>query len=102
MVARFESGGPEHQNEVIELAKVVAAYGGNYASHIGSEGYEQEKEFEFIIRVAEEAKIPVHIFHFKIRAKENWGTDRQVPRKGGGRRARRGSTSPRTSTPTRP
>jgi N-acyl-D-amino-acid deacylase len=74
LVTRFESGGPEHPEEIIELAKVAASYGGNYTSHIGSEGFEQEKELRFAIRVADEAKIPVHIFHLKIRAKENWGT----------------------------
>jgi len=74
LVTRFESGGPDHPEEVIELAKVAASYGGNYTSHIGSEGFEQEKEIRFAIRVADEAKIPVHIFHLKIRAKDNWGT----------------------------
>jgi N-acyl-D-amino-acid deacylase len=56
------------------MAKVAASYGGNYTSHIGSEGFEQEKELGFAIRVADEAKIPVHIFHLKIRAEDNWGT----------------------------
>ena len=74
LVTRYESGGPEHPEEIIELAKVVASYGGNYTSHIGSEGFEQEKEIRFAIRVAEEAKLPVHLFHLKIRARENWGT----------------------------
>lgn len=74
LVTRFESGGPEHPEEIIELAKVAASYGGNYTSHIGSEGFEQEKELRFAIRVAKEAAIPVHIFHLKIRAKDNWGT----------------------------
>ena len=74
LVTRFESGGPEHPEEVIELAKVVASLGGNYTSHHGSEGYEQEREIAFAIRVAEEADIPVHLFHFKIRGRENWGT----------------------------
>lgn len=74
LVTRFESGGPEHPEEIIALAKVVASYGGNYTSHIGSEGFEQEKELQFAIRVAEEAQLPVHIFHLKIRARENWGT----------------------------
>ena len=36
--------------------------------------FEQKKELDFAIRVAEEAKVPVHIFHFKIRGKTNWGT----------------------------
>jgi N-acyl-D-aspartate/D-glutamate deacylase len=74
LVTRFESGGPNYPDEIVALAKVVASYGGNYTSHIGSEGFEQEKEIRFAIRVAEEAKLPVHIFHLKIRARDNWGT----------------------------
>jgi len=74
LVTRLMSGGPAYPDEIIALAKVAASYGGNYASHIGSEGFEQEKEIDFAIRVAEEARIPVHILHFKIRARENWGT----------------------------
>ena len=74
LVTRFESGGPSHPDEIVALAKVVARYGGNYTSHIGSEGFEQAGEIRFAIRVAEEAKLPVHIFHLKIRARDNWGT----------------------------
>jgi N-acyl-D-amino-acid deacylase len=74
LVTRFESGGPDHPEEIIALAKVAASYGGNYTTHIGSEGFQQEKELGFAIRVAGEAKIPVHVFHLKIRAKDNWGT----------------------------
>jgi N-acyl-D-amino-acid deacylase len=74
LVTRFESGGPVYPDEIIALAKVVASHGGNYTSHIGSEGFEQEKEIHFAIRVAEEAKLPVHLFHLKIRGRENWGT----------------------------
>ena len=74
LVTRYESGGPAFPQEVIELAKVAAAYGGIYTSHIGSEGYQQEKELAFAIRVAKEAHIPVHIFHLKIRGRDNWGT----------------------------
>ena len=74
LVARFESGGPEQPEEVIEIAKVVAKYDGIYVTHIGSEGAEQDRELDFAIRVAQEANIPVHIFHLKIRGHENWGT----------------------------
>lgn len=74
LVTRFESGGPEHPDEVIEVAKTVSALGGIYTSHIGSEGMQQDMEIDFAIRVADEAKIPVHIFHLKIRGKPNWGT----------------------------
>jgi len=74
LVTRFESGGPEYPGEVIEIAIVVSSLGGIYTSHIGSEGMQQDKELDFAIRVADEAKMPVHIFHLKIRGKPNWGT----------------------------
>ncbi|MCC7418217.1 MAG: D-aminoacylase [Acidobacteria bacterium] len=73
LMGRFESGGPEHPDEVIELAKVAARYpGSHYASHIGSEGYEQQKELDFALRVAREVNIPVHVLHFKIRGEKLW------------------------------
>jgi N-acyl-D-aspartate/D-glutamate deacylase len=74
IIGRFETGGPEHPEEVIELAKVAAAHGGMYASHTGRQGSQQEKEYAFAIRVAEEARLPVHIFHLKIIEESNWGT----------------------------
>ena len=77
MTSEFPSGGPTHIEEVIELAKVVARYGGNFTSHTGSEGFEQEAELDAAFRIAEEAQIPVHTFHLKIRSEENWGTMRR-------------------------
>jgi N-acyl-D-amino-acid deacylase len=74
LVTRYESGGPDHPDEVIEMAKVAGAYGGNYTSHIGSEGFQQTKEIAFAMRVADAARIPVHIFHLKIRGRDNWGS----------------------------
>jgi dihydroorotase/N-acyl-D-amino-acid deacylase len=77
MTSEFPSGGPTHIEEVIELAKVVAEHGGNFTSHTGSEGFEQEQELEAAFRIAEEAQVSVHIFHLKIRSQENWGTMRK-------------------------
>jgi N-acyl-D-aspartate/D-glutamate deacylase len=74
LVARFETGGPTHPDEIIALAKVASSYGGIYASHTGRQGSQQEKEYAFAIRVAEEANIPVHIFHVKIIEESHWGT----------------------------
>jgi len=75
MVLRFESAGPRWPEEVIELAKVVHQYGGNVTAHIGSEGFEQDKELDFMFRMAREAKVPIHIFHYKIRGRQNWGLE---------------------------
>lgn len=77
MTSEFPSGGPTHLTEVIALAKVVAEHGGNFTSHTGSEGFEQEQELEAAFRIAEEAQVSVHIFHLKIRSAENWGTMRR-------------------------
>jgi dihydroorotase/N-acyl-D-amino-acid deacylase len=72
LVTRFESGGTPHPDEVISLAKIAAAHGSVYFSHIGSEGYEQDSELDFAIRVAEEAGLPVHILHLKVRGQAIW------------------------------
>lgn len=72
LVTRFESGGPAHPEEVLALAALTRKHGSVYFSHIGSEGYEQQKELDFAIRVARETGIPVHILHLKIRGQRLW------------------------------
>lgn len=72
LIGRFESGGPEYPDEIVELARVAHRYGGNYTTHIGSEGYEQQKELDFALRVARDVGMPVHIFHLKIRGQKLW------------------------------
>jgi N-acyl-D-amino-acid deacylase len=74
LVTRFESGGPDHPDEIMAMAKTTASLGGNYTTHMGSEGHDIFKEVAFAIRVAEEARLPVHIFHVKIRGRESWGS----------------------------
>jgi N-acyl-D-amino-acid deacylase len=73
LVSRFEGGGPDHPEEIIEMARVAGSLGGNYTTHIGDEGVEVKKEMTFALRVADEARIPVHMFHMKIRGSDNWG-----------------------------
>jgi dihydroorotase/N-acyl-D-amino-acid deacylase len=72
LVTLYDSGGPPHPEEAIALAKVAAAYGGNYTTHIGGEGYQEEKELQFAFRVGREAHIPVHIFHLYASGKPVW------------------------------
>jgi N-acyl-D-amino-acid deacylase len=73
LVTLYDSGGPAHPEEVIALAKVAAKLGGNYTSHIGGEGYQEEQELAFAFRVGREAHIPVHIFHLYASGKPVWG-----------------------------
>jgi len=60
--------------EVIELSKVVARYGGFYTSHIRDEGDRGDPvgAVEEIIRIGEEAGLPVNISHFKVLSKSFW------------------------------
>ncbi len=60
--------------ELIEVAGVVARYGGIYASHIRSEGAELTQSVHEAIRIGEEARLPVHISHLKASGKQYWGT----------------------------
>lgn len=69
----FNGGGYDNPEEIFEMAGVAAQYGGYYATHVGSEGYQLMEELKKAIDVAEVAKIPVHIFHFKIRSRNLWG-----------------------------
>jgi N-acyl-D-amino-acid deacylase len=59
--------------ELIELAKVAAAYGGTYASHIRGEGKEVVESVKELIRIAEEGGLPGEIFHLKVAYRPGWG-----------------------------
>jgi len=60
--------------EVIELAKVAAKYGGFYTSHVRDEGDRVEPvgAIREVIKIAKEAGLPGNISHFKIVAKPFW------------------------------
>ena len=60
-------------DELIEVAKAIAPYGGIYASHIRGEGKELLESIAEAIRIGEEAKVPVEIFHLKAAYKPGWG-----------------------------
>jgi len=59
--------------ELIELAKVAAKYGGVYASHIRGEGREVVQSVLELIRIAEEGGLPGEIFHLKAAYRPGWG-----------------------------
>jgi N-acyl-D-amino-acid deacylase len=59
--------------ELIELAKVAARYGGIYATHMRSEGQNEVAAVREALRIGEEAHIPVEIFHLKVSGKSRAG-----------------------------
>lgn len=77
----FTGGGYKYADEMIAMAKVVAKYGGYYGTHVGGEGEQINEELDKAIRIAEETGIPVHIYHIKVRGKNNFGKVKDVIKK---------------------
>ena len=65
-------------SELIELAKVASQYGGIYATHQRSEANTMDASLDEVFAIAEQAKIPVEIWHLKTAYKKNWGRMPQV------------------------
>ena len=63
----------ETPDDLIRLASVAARYGGIYTSHIRSEGDDEPKALAEAIEIGGKAHLPVHVLHFKITGKNNWG-----------------------------
>src|SRR5882762_8713769 len=61
-------------DELIELAKVAAQYGGIYGTHMRSEGQTEKEAVEEALRIGREAHLPVEIFHLKVSGKARWGS----------------------------
>ena len=74
--------------ELIELAKVAASYGGVYATHMRNESNSIMPAIDEAIRIGTEANIPVEIFHLKMAGKPNWGKMSEVVTKIEAARAR--------------
>jgi len=58
--------------ELIEMCKVAARYGGKYISHMRSEGNRLIEAVEELLQIAREAKIPAEIYHLKAAGARNW------------------------------
>lgn len=59
--------------ELIEICKVAADYGGMYISHMRSEGNKLLESLDELLTIANEAGIPAEIYHLKQSGKTNWG-----------------------------
>ena len=59
--------------EIVALAKIAAANGGVYATHMRNEGLKVHEAIDEALTIGREAKIPVQISHFKVAGKSNWG-----------------------------
>ena len=59
--------------EIVEVARVAARYGGVYDTHIRGEGKTLMESLEEAISIGEQAGIPVQISHHKAATKSIWG-----------------------------
>jgi N-acyl-D-amino-acid deacylase len=59
--------------ELIELSKAAAPYGGGYISHMRSEGNNLIEAVEELITIAKEAGVHGEIYHLKAAGVSNWG-----------------------------
>jgi N-acyl-D-amino-acid deacylase len=58
--------------ELIEICKVAAEYGGMYISHMRNESNHILESIDELIRIADEANIRAEIYHLKQAGQTNW------------------------------
>ena len=66
------------EEELVELCKVVAEYGGTYATHMRNEANGVLESVAESISVAEKAGCRLNISHHKVCGKANWGKSVQT------------------------
>ena len=59
-------------DEIVELARVAAKYGGLYTSHLRSEGNRFLEALDELLTVAREANIRAQVYHLKAAGAPNW------------------------------
>src|SRR3954463_7443151 len=75
-------------DEIVELAKVAAQYGGVYFTHQRSESARVFESLDEVFAIAERARIPAEIWHLKTAYKANFGKMPEVLRRIEAARAR--------------
>ncbi|GAB2798918.1 D-aminoacylase [Rhabdobacter roseus] len=58
--------------EIVELAKVAAKYGGMFTAHMRSEGNRLEQAVDEMFQISQQAQIPTEIYHLKSAGQANW------------------------------
>jgi N-acyl-D-amino-acid deacylase len=75
-------------DEIVELARVAARYGGVYFTHQRSESARILESLDEVFQIAERASIPAEIWHLKTAYKANFGRMDEVLRRIDAARAR--------------
>lgn len=64
--------------ELIQLSRVVAAYGGVYATHMRNEGKRVLESIDEAVRIGREAGCTVQLSHLKACGKPSWGLGKKI------------------------
>ncbi len=75
----YSPSGYADTDEVVELAKIVAKYGGIYSTHMRSEENEVIEALNETIEIGKKASISVEVSHLKTAGgKRNWGKIKEI------------------------
>ena len=69
----YDPGIYSSREEVVDLARAAAAFGGRYISHIRSEDRAFWQAIDEIIAIGRDARMPVQISHIKLAMRSLWG-----------------------------
>jgi N-acyl-D-amino-acid deacylase len=69
----YAPGAFAQRDEVVELAKAAASLGGLYVTHLRDEGVDGKAALEEALDIGRAASMPVHISHFKVASRSQWG-----------------------------
>ncbi len=73
----YPPGNFSKTDELIELCKVVAEFGGIYSTHMRDEGERLAESVGEAIEIGGSAGVPVQIAHHKAHGKPNWGKSKE-------------------------
>ncbi|TWU05228.1 D-aminoacylase [Symmachiella macrocystis] len=74
----YVPGASTKTDELVEIAKVIAAHQGFYASHMRDEGTGLLGAVQETLEIGKQAQLPVHVSHFKSNGIDAWGLIRRA------------------------
>lgn len=74
----YPPGAYASTEELIEIAKAMAPYGGVYITHLRSEGDRVIEAAAEALRIGREGGVPVEIYHLKVAGQRNWSKAPQL------------------------
>jgi len=75
---KYVPGAYAKTEELIALARIAAAHGGYYVSHMREEGLLLVESVEETIRIGEEAGLPAQLTHHKVVGAPMWGASEKT------------------------